>query len=400
MSKVKVIDLIKYISSCGQDEIELNSITEHFKDKPEEEQKLPKPKISSNKKDEETLKPYPEYSLKYSNNFSKVDWDDFSLEDCDTLSKSKWEDAEDISDYQTSINLNNASINLHKVINTYYDKNNEIIEEQIPVPYLEISDEDKEEIRNIVEEKQMAIEALRAKLDLRMRRKYLHIISKTDHKIEVLLKEFSEKFKSDFTRLKTDGDIFITNRYKQLNYLKTDKFMSEIYINPFVYKMFQKENEKLLWHQRIKMLEKMISSNPDIAFNNRTLTEIKCEYGEQYCEGLFRILEHYFNKKLNRNDKDLHNHLVNFIESINTTQLIKFLIADFVSHKLNYVEYKYAPNLSVPIYAIKDSIFENVNLEDFSDKVISEIENRFKNGHCSYRKIISVIDDLIDTITY
>ena len=388
MSKVKIIDLIKYISSYGQDEIELNSIIEHFKDKPEEEQKLSKPKISSNKKDEGISK----LSLENCHNFTS--------NDCGNLPKTKGENIEDISDYQTSVNLNNASINLHEIINTYYNKNNEIIEEQITVPYLDISDEEKEEIKNIVAEKQMAIEALRAKLDLRMRRKYSHIISQMEYKRKDLLRKFSEKFKSDFTRLKTDGDIFKTTSYKSLNYLKNDKFMSEIYINPFVYKMFQKENEKLLWHQRIKMLEKMISLNPYIAFNNRTLTEIKCEYGEQYCEGLFRILEHYFNKKLNRNDKDLHNYLVNFIESINTTQLIKFLIVDFVSYKLNYVEYKYAPNLSVPIYAIKNSIFENVNLEDFSDKVISEIGNRFKNGHCSHRKIISVIDDLIDTITY
>ena len=392
MSKVKVIDLIKYISSYGQDEIELNSITEHFKDKTEEEQKLSKPKISSNKKDEGISKLHSELSLENCHNFTS--------NDCGNLPKTKGENIEDISDYQTSVNLNNASINLHEIINTYYNKNNEIIEEQITVPYLDISDEEKEEIKNIVAEKQMAIEALRAKLDLRVRRKYSHIISQMEYKRKDLLRKFSEKFKSDFTRLKTDGDIFKTTSYKSLNYLKNDKFMSEIYINPFVYKMFQKENEKLLWHQRIKMLEKMISLNPYIAFNNRTLTEIKCEYGEQYCEGLFRILEHYFNKKLNRNDKDLHNYLVNFIESINTTQLIKFLIVDFVSYKLNYVEYKYAPNLSVPIYAIKNSIFENVNLEDFSDKVISEIGNRFKNGHCSHRKIISVIDDLIDTITY
>lgn len=389
MSKVKVIDLIKYISSYGQDEIELNSIIEHFKDKPEEEeQKLSKPKISSNKKDEGISKLFLE------------NCHNFTLNDCGNIPKTKCENIEDISDYQTSVNLNNASINLHEIINTYYNKNNEIIEEQIIVPYLDISDEEKEEIKNIVAEKQMAIEALRAKLDLRMRRKYLHIISQMEHKRKDLLRKFSEKFKSDFTRLKTDGDTFITKYNDSSKYLKNDKFMSEIYINPFVYKMFQKENEKLLWHQRIKMLEKMISLNPYIAFNNRTLTEIKCEYGEQYCEGLFRILEHYFNKKLNRNDKDLHNYLVNFIESINTTQLIKFLIVDFVSYKLNYVEYKYAPKLSVPIYAIKNSIFENVNLEDFSEKVISEIGNRFKNGHCSHRKIISVIDDLIDTITY
>lgn len=385
MSKVKVIDLIKYISSYGQDEIELNSIIEHFKDKPEEEQKLSKPEISSNKKDEEISNLYSDFSLKRCF--------DFSLEDCDTLSKLKGEDTEDISDYQTSINLNNASINLHKVINTYYDKNNEIIEEQIPVPYLEISDEDKEEIRNIVEEKQLAIETLRAKLDLRMRRKYLHIISKTDYKIGVLLKESSEKFKSDFTRLKTDGDIFITNRYKQLNYLKTDKFMSEIYIDPFVCKIFQKENEKLLWHQRIKMLEAKISSlwlpyDASASF-------IKGKFGEAYCEGLFRILEHYFNKKINRTDEDFDTYYFDFVKSMDTTNLIKRHMAISIYHTINVNGYLESYEITFPYYVTKNSIFEYVNSEKFFGKVISETKHRIKNGNCSYRKIVSIINDLL-----
>ena len=373
MSKVKVIDLIKYISSYGQDEIDLNSITEHFKDKPEEEQKLSKHFESDTVTDEEhpnkKQKLPSNYSLKNSNNFSNQE--------------------------------PNIKVPLYESTNTYCNKYDETIKEKISVPYLDISDEEKEEIKNIVAKKQMAIaslrnEHLRNESDCVTRRELIDRIYNLRNEESSILAKYFNKFKSDYSQFKNDGDIFKIRNYDSSPYLKYDESMSRIYVNPFVYKMFQKENEKLLWSQRIKMLEAKILSlelpcDASVYF-------IKDKFGEEYCEGLFRILEHYFSKEINRTDKDFDTHFIDFVRSIDTTNYIKRRMIQSIYSVISVYGYLESYEITFPYYVIKNSIFEDVNLEDFFDKVISETRNKIKNGNCSHKKIVSIINKLVDTV--
>ena len=369
MSKVKVIDLIKYISSCGQDEIELNSITEHFKDKPEEEQKLSKHFESDTVTDGE----HPNKKQKLPSNYSLKNSINFSNQETDILG------------------------NLYESTNTYCNKYDEIIKEKISVPCLYL--QDKEALKDISSEITKTIASLRNE---RLRNEYVvpnklvdRIYNLRNERSSILTKYFN-KFKSDYSQFKNDGDIFKIRNYDSSPYLKYDEFMNKIYVNPFVYKMFQKENEKLLWSQRIKMLEAKILSIELPC--DASAYFIKDKFGEEYCEGLFRILEHYFNKEINRTDKGFDAHFIAFVRSIDTTNYIKRRMVQSLYSVINVYGYLESYEITFPYYVIENSIFEDVNLEDFFDKVISETRNKIKNGNCSHKKIVSIINKLVDTV--
>lgn len=366
MSKVKVIDLIKYISSCGQDEIELNSIIEHFKDKPEEEQKSSKHFESDTVTDVQ----HPNKKQKLPSNYSLKNSINFSNQETDILGT------------------------LYESTNTYCNKYDEIIKEKISVPCLYL--QDKEILKNLESEIIKTIESLRNESDFVTYRKLAERIYNLRNEKSSILTKYFNKFKSDYSQFKNDGDIFKIRNYDSSPYLKYDEFMSKIYVNPFVYKMFQKENEKLLWHQRIKMLEAKISSSK-LPYD-ASASFIKSEFGEEYCEGLFRILEHYFNKKINRTDEDFDTYLFDFVKSMDTTNFIKRRMAISIYNTINVYGYLESYEITFPYYVIKNSIFEYVSLKKFFDKVISETKNKIKNGNCSYRKIVSIINKLVDTV--
>ena len=366
MSKVKVIDLIKYISSYGQDEIELNSITEHFKDKTEEDQKLSKHFESDTVTDEE----HPNKKQKLPSNYSLKNSNNFSNQETDILG------------------------NLYEYTNTYCNKYDETIKEKISVPCLYL--QDKEILKNLNSEIAKTIASLRNESEYVVPNKLVDRIYNLRNERSSILAKYSNKFKSDYSQFKNDGDIFKIRNYDSSPYLKYDEFMNKIYVNPFVYKMFQKENEKLLWSQRIKMLEAKILSielpcDASVYF-------IKDKFGEEYCEGLFRILEHYFNKEINRTDKGFDTHFIAFVRSIDTTNYIKRRMVQSLYSVINVYGYLESYEITFPYYVIENSIFEDVNLEDFFDKVISETRNKIKNGNCSHKKIVSIINKLVDTV--
>ena len=366
MSKVKVIDLIKYISSYGQDEIELNSIIEHFKDKPEEE-KLFKPidneMFSAEEKDEVT--PDLDYSLKNSNNFSNQE--------------------------------PNIKVPLYKANNTYYnEKTSEIVEEEISVPYSDIKDKDKEALKDIPSEMHKTLITIHTELDPTIRKKNKKDFWGLKLKKRDILTEYSSKIKSDYSKFKNDGDTFIVNSNNPSNYLKTDEFMSKIYVNPFVYKMFQKENEKLLWSQRIKMLESKISKLPEIFFDSSPASVIKARFGNSYCEGLFRILEHYFDRKIVRSIEELDNHIIEFISDIDTTNPIKCFIVNYIFNKFKGREYSENYTISFSNYITKNSRFENVDIQELIEKIVSEIKEKSGDNVYSYRVITLLIEKYLE----
>lgn len=372
MEKVKVMDLIKYVSSYGQDEIDLNSIIEHFKGETEEEKifKLPDSiEIAENIEEEkEELNSYNS-DLKSSNNFTEQEQP-------------------------------NTSSNLFKAHNTHYDnKNNEIIEEEVFVPYLELKPNDKDRLKEIYSELCNANRELHVSGNRESKGKYYGHISDLRNEQKDIFRSYGEDLKSKFDRFKTDGDVFKTKKHNPLGYSQVDEFMSKIYVNPFVYKMFQKENEKLLWSQRIKMLASKTlryCRYQDLDINS-VVGIFKNKFED---EGAFRILEHYFNEEIERDDLQFKNYLTRFISDLDTTYIVKHYISRFAYRRMkgNLLEYLN----SIPSYMLKNSLFEGKNMREISesieyylDKYIEEISSNKRYPTMLYRFILDTLDRIL-----
>lgn len=372
MEKVKVMDLIKYVSSYGQDEIDLNSIIEHFKGETEEE-KLFKPaddiEIAENiEKEKEELNSYNS-DLKSSNNFTEQEQP-------------------------------NTSSNLFKAHNTHYDnKNNEIIEEEVFVPYLEFKPNDKDRLKEIYSELCNANRELHVSGNRKTKGKYYGHISDLRNEQKDIFSSYGEDLKSKYDRFKKDGDVFKTKKHNSLKYLQVDEFMSKIYVNPFIYKMFQKENEKLLWSQRIKMLaSKTLKYCGNSIFDiDRVVLFFR---NNLEIEGAFRILEHYFNEEIERDDLQFKNYLTRFISDLDTTYTVKHCISSFVCHnsKGDLLEYLN----SIPSYMLKNSLFEGKNMREISesieyylDKYIEEMSSNKRLPVMLYRFVLNTLDRIL-----
>ena len=370
MEKVKVMDLIKYVSSYGQDEIDLNSIIEHFKGETEEE-KLFKPidtEIFSAEEKDEVI-PDLDYSLEHSNNFSNQEQP-------------------------------NTSSNLFKAHNTHYDnKNNETIEEEVFVPYLELKPNDKDRLKEIYSELCNANRELHVSGNRKTKGKYYqHIVDLRNEQKDIFINS-KKDLKSKYDRFKTDGDVFKTKKHNPLGYLQVDEFMSKIYVNPFVYKMFQKENEKLLWSQRIKML-----ASKTLRYCRITNFDINLVVGtfrdKLEDEGAFRVLERYFNEEIERDDLQFKNYLTRFIADLDTTYTVKHCISSFVcrNSKGDLLEYLN----SIPSYMIKNSLFEGKNMREISEsieyylaKFIEEMNSNKRYPTMLYRFVIDTLDRIL-----
>lgn len=372
MEKVKVMELIKFISSCGQDEIDLNSIIERFKGETEEE-KLFKPAddVESTEKLEEEKEELNSYNsdLKSSNNFTEQEQP-------------------------------NTSSNLFKAHNTHYDnKNNEIIEEEVFVPYLELKSNDKNRLKEIYSELCNANRELHVSGNRKTKGKYYGHIADLRNEQKDIFRSYGEDLKSKYDRFKTDGDVFKTKKYNSPGYLQVDEFMSKVYVNPFVYKMFQKENEKLLWSQRTKMLASKTlrycrTKNFDI---NSVVGIFKNKFED---EGAFRVLEHYFNEEIERDDLQFKNYLTRFIADLDTTYTVKYCISSFVcrNSKGDLLEYLN----SIPSYMIKNSLFEGKNMREISEsieyylaKFIEEMNSNKRYPTMLYRFVLDTLDRIL-----
>lgn len=368
MEKVKVMDLIKYVSSYGQDEIDLNSIIEHFKGETEEE-KLFKlaDDVESTEKQEEEKEELNSYNsdLKSSNNFTEQEQP-------------------------------NTSSNLFKAHNTHYDsKNNEIIEEEVFVPYLELKPNDKDRLKEIYSELCNANRELHVSGNRESKGKYYGHISDLRNEQKDIFRSYGEDLKSKYDRFKTDGDVFKTKKHNPLGYSQVDEFMSKIYVNPFVYKMFQKENEKLLWSQRTKML-----ASKTLRYCRITNFDINLVVGtfrdKLEDEGAFRILEHYFNKEIERDDLQFKNYLTRFISDLDTTYTVKHCISSFVcrNSKGNLLEYLN----SIPSYMLKNSLFEGKNMIEVSESIEYYLAKYIEEMNPHKHHLVGIYRFVLDTL--